>query len=84
MDRKVALMEYVKNELLRGRKITLREDEDLLSAGIIDSLGILKLVAFVEEHFAITVPDEDVVYENFCSIQAMAEYLNAAAKNKHS
>ena len=75
MDRQTALMEFVKKELLRGRKSEVRPEDDLLSAGIIDSLGILQLVAFVEEQFGIKVPDEDVVFENFHSISALTEYL---------
>ena len=75
MDRKSALMDFVKHELLHGRKLELCDNEDLLSAGIIDSLGILRLVAFIEENFGIKVPDEDVVYENFNSFEAMGNYL---------
>lgn len=75
MDKKVELMEFIKNELLHGRKKDLHDDEDLLSAGIIDSLGILRLVSFIEERFGVQVPDGDVIYENFHSIEAMADYL---------
>jgi len=46
-----------------------------LSSGIIDSLGILQLVTFIEERFGVQVPDEDVVYENFHSVKALADYL---------
>lgn len=75
MDREAALMEFVGEELLRGRKSDLSPDEDLLSTGIIDSLGILRLVSFIEERFGIQVPDEDVVYENFSSVKALVDYL---------
>jgi acyl carrier protein len=70
-----ALTEFVRNELLHGRKVTLTDDADLLSAGIVDSLGILRLVAFMEQRFGVKVPDEDVVFENFQSIGAMAGYV---------
>jgi acyl carrier protein len=72
-----ALAEFVRNELLHGRKVALTSDADLLSAGIVDSLGILRLVAFIEERFGVKVPDEDVVFENFQSLQAMANYVSA-------
>jgi len=49
--------------------------EDLLSSGILDSLAILQLVAFIDEQFGIEVPDQDVVYENFNSIQSLVSYL---------
>ncbi len=69
------IMKYVQQELAKGRGATLQETDDLLAGGIIDSLGILMLVGFVEERFGIAVPDEDVVYENFCSVAALADYL---------
>jgi len=75
MDRENILLEYIKNELLRGRKADLKADDDLLSNGIIDSLGILQMVAFIEERFNIQVPDEDVVFENFQSVQTLSDYL---------
>ena len=70
-----ALAQFVRNELLHGRKVALTDDADLLSAGIVDSLGLLRLVAFLEERFGVKVPDEDVVFENFQSIRAMATYV---------
>ncbi len=75
MDRKAALSSYIKDEIMRNPKANLRDDEDLLSAGILDSLAILQLVAFIEERFKIKVPDEDVVFENFQSIDALSRYL---------
>ena len=75
MDRETPLLDFVKEELLRGRKADLSADDDLLSTGIIDSLGILRLVSFIEEQFGIQVPDQDVIYENFKSIKILVDYL---------
>lgn len=75
MDRKSALSSYIKEEIMRNPKANLRDDEDLLSAGILDSLAILQLVAFIEERLKIKVPDEDVVFENFQSIDSLSHYL---------
>ena len=75
MDYKNALMQYVQNEFVRKRGGNIKEDEDLLSSGLIDSLGILKLVSFMEEEFAMEIPSEDVVYENFHSIESISRYL---------
>jgi acyl carrier protein len=75
MDPKTALTDYIQRELLHGRVKDLKEDQDLLSAGIIDSLGILQLVAFMEKQLGVQVPDEDVIFENFQSIRAMTEYV---------
>ena len=77
MDTQTILMEYIKDELLKGRKMDLKPEDDLLSAGILDSLGILQIVAFIEDRFGYQVPDEDVVFENFVSIDALTNYLKA-------
>jgi len=77
MDTQTILMDYIKEELLKGRKMDLKPEDDLLSAGILDSLGILQMVAFIEERFGYQVPDEDVVFENFFSVESLANYLKA-------
>jgi acyl carrier protein len=74
-DYENALTDFVRNDLLHGRKVALTGDADLLGAGIVDSLGLLRLVAFMEDRFGVRVPDEDVVFENFQSIRAMASYV---------
>jgi acyl carrier protein len=76
MDRKAVLVEYIKNEIMRNRNAKLADDEDLLSSGILDSLGILQLVAFIEKTFGIRIPDEDVIFDNFQSVSAMTAYLS--------
>jgi acyl carrier protein len=75
LDRKAAIAEYIKNEIMRNKNAKLGDNEDLLSAGILDSLAILQLVAYIEKAFGIQVPDEDVVYDNFKSVNALVTYL---------
>ena len=57
MNASAVLKEYIREELMNGSNGELDEAENLLAAGIIDSLGILRLVSFVEEKFGIEVPD---------------------------
>lgn len=75
------LAEYIEKELAKGRKSHIDYEEDLLSEGIIDSLGILQLVAFIEDKFGIQIEDEDVVLENFQSISALTSYLETRKAN---
>jgi acyl carrier protein len=70
------LLEFVRDELAVGSKKNIQTSDDLLDAGILDSLGVLQLVSFVEEQFAIQIPDEDVVMENFQSVDALSAYLH--------
>jgi len=75
MDYESALTDFIRQEILHGRPVRLDGEQDLLSAGVIDSLGILRLIAFMERQFGAKVRDEDVVFENFNSIGAMTRYL---------
>ena len=51
------------------------DSASFLEEGIVDSMGILELMMFVEENFHITVEDEEVVPDNFDSVSKMAAYI---------
>ena len=52
--------------------VAIAYDESLIETGFIDSTGVLELVAFLEDTFAITVADTDIVPENLDSLAAIA------------
>lgn len=75
-DTKQIVKDYVSRELVDdGKDAVLKDEENLLANGIMDSLGILKLVSFIEQQFDIQVPDEDVTVQNFRSLKDIASYL---------
>lgn len=49
--------------------------QDLLDAGIVDSIGVLTIVTWIEETFDVTVDDEDVLPENLGSIAGIVAYV---------
>ena len=53
--------------------------DPLLESGLVDSLGILELVNFLIEAFGITVSDEDLLPENFNSIDNLATFVGRKA-----
>ena len=55
--------------------VAIVPDESLIEAGVIDSTGVLELVAFLEERFGIAVDDADIVPENLDSLAAIARYV---------
>ncbi len=57
-----------------GKK-TIDPDEDLLEQGIIDSLGLMKLITFMEETFSMKILDEEIIPENFQSLNSMASLV---------
>jgi len=53
----------------------LGDDEDLLMSGVLDSISAMKLVASIEQEFDLKVPATDITFENFQTVQAMADYI---------
>jgi acyl carrier protein len=70
--------------LFREDRAGLSAEESLLDAGLIDSTGILELVAFLESGFGIAVEDAEIVPDNLDSILAITAYVarKIAAKSR--
>lgn len=66
---------FILHDLLLGQQASLADEEDLLLSGLVDSLGVVRLIAFLESEFHLTVPPEDVVLENFQTLAAIRGYL---------
>jgi acyl carrier protein len=60
----------------------LNVDHDLLESGVIDSLGLLKLIAWIEERFELSVHDTDLDPDNFHSVAAIDSFIEAMSKPK--
>ncbi len=59
----------------------LQNDTSFLEQGIIDSTGILELVDWLEERFAISVEDDELVPENLDSVNALAAFIDKKKSN---
>lgn len=68
-----SLHEFIKNELLSGQE--LEDDQELLLSGYVDSLGVMKLVSFIDKELGIRVPHAEIKLSNFSTINAIVEYL---------
>ena len=70
------LIEFILQDLAGSHEIDgLDVDDELLESSLIDSLGIMRLIAFIETRTGFTVPSEDIVIENFLSVTAIVDYL---------
>jgi acyl carrier protein len=74
MEIRGQITEFICSDLLDGEE-TVEPDENLLADGMIDSLGMLRLVAFIEDSFDVKVPPEDFTIENFRTIELLDAYL---------
>jgi acyl carrier protein len=58
-------------------------DDSLLESGILDSVAVMQLVAFLERTYGITVADDDLVPENFDSLTAISAYVTQRQAEAH-
>lgn len=73
-----SIREYiVRNFLFDDPASMLPNDESLLKAGIIDSTGVLDLVIFVEDTFGFEVDSDELIPDNFDSIDHLATYITS-------
>jgi acyl carrier protein len=67
---------FIVDEIALGRGIrAIAPDDDLLAGGIIDSLGVTQLVAFLEERYGIRVGDADLTPANFRTLAAIEAFV---------
>jgi acyl carrier protein len=64
----------LENFLFTADNGQLQDNTSFLEEGIVDSTGVLELVMFIEETFNITVEDDEIVPENFDSVQQLTRY----------
>lgn len=60
-----------------ARKRGINDEHPLLESGIVDSMGILEVVGFMEQEFGIQVGDDELTPENFQTIQRLAQFVGS-------
>lgn len=75
-DVNAAIHDYLTTELLKPGT-ELDAETPLLKTELIDSMGVLTLVGFVEDEFGIVVNADEVSVENFASVRTIAELVES-------
>lgn len=83
MDTTMVEIDTVKNKVAEhivsssfNDKTKLEEDTMIFKEGILDSMGLMTLITFLEEEFGIATQDTDLVEENFESIKAITNFVS--------
>jgi len=81
MDAETIVKDFIENKYLyRKDEKSISNEESLLNSGLIDSMGIFELVSFLEKEFNMEVGDEEVIPENFETINSIVEMINTKIK----
>ena len=66
---------YITENFLYMRPdLTLADDDGLLEKGIIDSMGVVELVQFLQDELGVAVADEEITEENLGSVSSIVRF----------
>ncbi|MEQ8842793.1 MAG: acyl carrier protein [Acidimicrobiales bacterium] len=69
------LLSMITDEITYG--VPVDADTDLLLTELVDSLGVIRIVAWLEQRLGVEIDPGDVVIENFQSVRKMLDYVSA-------
>ena len=71
------LRQFITENFLFGAEVAFTDDDSLIGAGIVDSTGVLELIAHLEGEYDITLDDTELVPENLDSISNLVRFIDA-------
>ncbi len=73
---KEKIIAYIKNDIANESLEDIELQDDLLSTGVIDSMGMMKLLTFIEKEANFKIPPEDMTVENFMTLESIMGYIS--------
>jgi acyl carrier protein len=70
-----SVRQFIVGNFPSARRRVLGNDDPLLENGIVDSMGVLDIVNFLESEFGIVASDDELIPENFRTVQSIAGYV---------
>jgi acyl carrier protein len=78
MNIEAELRKYIlKNFMYTDDESRLTRDMSLIDSGVMDSTGVLELVAFIEQQYDFKVDDTELVPENFDSVAKLVAFVES-------
>jgi acyl carrier protein len=75
-DIRTNIKTFIIDHLVKKTGVEIKDDSSFLDNGMIDSIGALELVAFLEETFKFSVEDEEIIPDNLDSVNKLVDYVN--------
>lgn len=74
------IIAFIKDEISMEAIDDIGLEEDLLGTGILDSMGMMKLIDFIEKELELSIPENDLTVENFMTLGRIEVYLKELLK----
>jgi len=69
------IVQFIINKVLNeSPDFDLAPDDDLLGSGLVSSMGVFRIINFVEVAYGVKTPPQDMVIENFMTVDAIVAY----------
>jgi len=75
-----SIKNFIRTELIYDDEKDFDENTNLIERGIVDSMSLVRLISFIEENCDIQVQDEDIVPENFSSLNKISSFIGERRK----
>ena len=73
---KPVLHKFITREFAGDANMSIDYEDDLFASGLLDSLGVMRLIRFIEATYHCSIPVEDIIPEHFSSIQRISAYVS--------
>ena len=74
-DMRATITQFIRKNFVFDDKLQFDDDQSLLRTGIVDSTGILELIAFLEVTFKVKFADHELVADNFDSVSKIISFM---------
>jgi len=76
MDIRAQIREFITDNFMMGQETDLLPDSgSLLEMGVLDSIGVLELVAYIEETYGVAIADNELVPDNLDSVDRLVAFI---------
>lgn len=82
MDIRTDIKNFLKKQAPKG--VAFSDSDSLLASGVIDSMKMLDLISFVEQQFNIKIDEDEMMPDNFESVDAITRFVEEKRQNGHA
>lgn len=75
------LTKFIQENLLGGDATPIGEEESLIDRGLIDSLGLIRIMTFVETRTGVRIPDHFIIPDNFQTVAAIERTVESVRRS---
>jgi acyl carrier protein len=69
------LATYIQDNLVIDGRMRVEESTPLMESGILDSIGLMQLVSYIEDNAGVRISDTDMLPDNFATIDTIADFV---------